>query len=134
MLKWSRWLAKRDFSPRNLLVIIQNIIQLTSVITQNTFKLPYWKSNYVFWMSAMDLCFINLRAFVYIINEWKVQFYYLYIYISWPFPPVWGSVVNAKKATKPIRFYSVLQTMTRDPAEFGRYCWTNPNKYSTVWS
>ena len=51
---------------------------------------------------------------------------YIYIYIPWPFPPVWGVADNTKKTTHTMGgFYSVLLAMTRDPAEFGGHYWSN---------
>ena len=50
---------------------------------------------------------------------------YLSIYIPWPFAPVWGVTDNTKNKEKQWGFYSVLLAMTRDPVEFGRYCWSN---------
>ena len=48
-----------------------------------------------------------------------------YIYIPWPFPPVWGVADNTKRKQKQWGFYSVLLATTRDPAEFGWHCCSN---------
>ena len=48
-----------------------------------------------------------------------------FIYIPWPFPPVWGVVDNIKKTTKQWGLYSVLLAIMRDPAKFGRHCWSD---------
>ena len=59
-----------------------------------------------------------------------------YIYIPWPFPPVWGVADNTKEQQKQWGFYSVLLAMTRDPAEFVWHCWSNtahPTPSSTTY-
>ena len=49
----------------------------------------------------------------------------IYIYIPWPFPPVWGVADNTKEQQKQWGPHSVPLAMTRDPAEFGWHCWSN---------
>ena len=49
----------------------------------------------------------------------------IHLYIPWPFPPVWGVADNTEETTKQWGFHSVLLAVTRDPAEFGWYCWSN---------
>ena len=52
----------------------------------------------------------------YIYKVCAVGFDCLFIYILWPFPPVWGVADNTNNGG----FYSVLLAMTRDPVEFGK--------------
>ena len=49
----------------------------------------------------------------------------IYVYIPWPFPPLWGVADNTERQQKQWGFYSGLLAMTRDPAEFGWHCRSN---------
>ena len=84
--------------------------------------------------SSEAMALVNFKRAVplLVVNAWSAQYPFFiqhwctkyYIYIPWPFPPVWG-VANYTERTKQWGFYSVLLAMKRDPAEFGWHYWSN---------
>ena len=74
------------------------------------------------------LVFVQEREIWRYIFRKLIEFFFICIYIPWPFPPVWeiGRIAdNTKKQQKQWGFHSFPLAVASDPAEFGWHCWSD---------